>query len=155
MRQTAVAVCVCLTTMLAWPTVKAEQVPAGPVLLLPHIKGSIRLGLDVLVDGQLPTTAWDTFLDRLFDFFDLDGDGSLSRAEASRIFPFPLPGGKELTIDLDKLDADGNGKGSRAELKAFCRSNGFGPFAAWTPTRTGSSPGLSGSTHPTHSASMI
>jgi Ca2+-binding EF-hand superfamily protein len=127
MRQTAVAVCVCLTMILAWPIGKAEQVPAGPVLLFPRSKGPFRLGLDVRVDGQLPTTAWDTFLDRLFDFFDRDGDGSLSQAEVSRIFPFPLPGGKELTIDFDKLDADGNGKGSRAELKAFCRSNGFGP----------------------------
>jgi Ca2+-binding EF-hand superfamily protein len=112
---------------LAWSADRPEQAPAGPVLLFPGAKGPSRLRLDVVVDSQSPTTAWDAFLDRLFDFFDQDGDGLLSRDEASRMFPLPIPGRNELIIDFAKLDADGNGKASRAELKSFCRANGFGP----------------------------
>ena len=41
--------------------------------------------------------------------------------------PLPLPGGKTLTIDFDRLDADRDGKGSKAELKAYCLRHGFTP----------------------------
>jgi Ca2+-binding EF-hand superfamily protein len=98
--------------------------------LLPDAKEAFRLRLNVVVDGQPVATAWETFLDRLFDWFDRDGNGSLSRAEVNRVFPLLLPGGKELILDFAKLDTDGNGKVSRANLKAFCRANGFGPVAA-------------------------
>jgi Ca2+-binding EF-hand superfamily protein len=108
----------------------AEQPLIGPVVLLPGAKQPYRLRLNVSIDGRTPTAAWDAFLDRLFDFFDRDGDDSLSRDEASRLVPLPLPGGKELIIDFAKLDADGNGKGSRAEWKLFCRANGFDPIVA-------------------------
>jgi Ca2+-binding EF-hand superfamily protein len=97
---------------------------------LPNGKESFGLRLELVVDGHPPTAAWDAFLDRLFDWFDRDGDGALSRAEVDRIFPLPLPGGKALTLDFVRLDTDGNGKVSRAELKAFCRANGFGPVIA-------------------------
>jgi Ca2+-binding EF-hand superfamily protein len=120
----AVAVWVLLGAGLAWPAV------AGPVLVLPGAEEPTRLRLEVVVDGQPPTAAWETFLDRLFDWFDRDGDGSLSRAEVNRIFPLPLPGGKELVLDFARLDAGGTGKVSRAELKAFCRDNGFAPVVA-------------------------
>lgn len=127
MKEAAVAVYLCLASCLAGTTEETKPVSASPVLLLPHGKETVRLGLDVFVDGHPPTTAWDNFLDHLFDFFDRDGDGSLNRAEVNCMVPLPVPGGKELIIDLDKLDADGNEKGSREELKAFCRKNGFGP----------------------------
>jgi Ca2+-binding EF-hand superfamily protein len=100
---------------------------SGQVLLLPDAKGPFRLRLEVSVEGRPPTAAWELFLDRLFDWFDRDGDGALSRAEVERMFPLPLPGRKELKMDFARLDADGNGKVSRAELTSFCRRNGFGP----------------------------
>jgi Ca2+-binding EF-hand superfamily protein len=115
---------------LSWSQGRTERPPAGPVLLLPRAKEPLRLMLDMVVDGQPPASAWNTFLDGLFDWFDRDGDGSLNRAEVNRIFPLPLPGGNELTLDFAKLDADGNEKISRAELKAFCRENGFDPVVA-------------------------
>jgi Ca2+-binding EF-hand superfamily protein len=130
MRPADVAVCVILSAGLALPAGGAEQPPAGPVLMLPGANEPVRLRPDVSVDGQPPTAAWEAFLDRLFDWFDRDGDGSLSRAEADRIFPLPLPGGKELTIDFARIDAGGNGKLGRAGLKAFCRENGFTPVVA-------------------------
>jgi Ca2+-binding EF-hand superfamily protein len=115
------------TTHSAGPVAGTERPASYIVLLLPGVEDHLGLRLDLLVDGQSPTAAWEAFLDRLFDWFDLDGDGSLSRAEASRILRLPLPGRNELTIDFDKLDADRNGKVSREELKAYCRANGFGP----------------------------
>ncbi|HEY7326889.1 MAG TPA: hypothetical protein VH592_04590 [Gemmataceae bacterium] len=127
MKEAAVALYLCLASCSAWTMEETKQESADPVLLLPRDQEPFRIRLDVSVDGRPSTTAWGNFLDRLFDFFDRDGDGSLSRAEVSRMLPLPVPGGKELTIDLDKLDVDGNGKGSREELKAFCRNHGFGP----------------------------
>jgi Ca2+-binding EF-hand superfamily protein len=100
---------------------------ALPSVLLRGVERDYRLGLDVTTDGQSPSTAWEAFLDRLFDWFDRNGDGSLGRAEVSRIFPLPLPERNELTIDFDKLDANGDGKATRAELKTYCRDRGFGP----------------------------
>jgi len=127
MKEAAVAAYLCLASCLDWTTEETKQASASPVLLLPRAKEPFRIGLDVFVDGRHPATAWDDFLDRLFDFFDRDSDGSLSRVEVSRMFPLPVPGGKEIIIDLGKLDVDGNGKGSREELKVFCRIHGFGP----------------------------
>jgi Ca2+-binding EF-hand superfamily protein len=110
---------------------------AGPALLLPGEKETLRLRLDVFAEGRYPSAAWETFLDRLFDWFDRDGDGSLSRVEVSRVFPLPLPGGKRLTLDFAKLDTDRNGKVSRAELKAFCRNNGFAPVVVFVEPPSG------------------
>jgi Ca2+-binding EF-hand superfamily protein len=129
-RAAALVPAVLLAAGLAWPA-DVKQAGAkpdpGPVLLLPGAKEPCRLRLEIAVDGQPPAAAWERFLDRLFAHFDTDGDGSLSRAEAARLMPLPLPGGKELVIAFDRLDADGDGKASRAELKAFCRAGGFTP----------------------------
>jgi Ca2+-binding EF-hand superfamily protein len=130
MRRVALAACLFLGPGLALPAAGTERPPSGPVLLLPGADGPLRLRLDVVIDGKPPAAAWGEFLDRLFDYFDRDGDGSLSREEAGRMVALPLPGGKELAIDFARLDADGDGKGSRAELKSFCRANGFGPVVA-------------------------
>jgi Ca2+-binding EF-hand superfamily protein len=102
---------------------------AGPVVLLPGTEMPCRLRLEVMVAGGAPTAAWDEFLARLFAFFDRDGDGSLSRDEVARLFPLPLPDRKSLTFDFARLDP-GNGKVSLAELKAYCRANGFTPVVA-------------------------
>ena len=62
----------------------AAPVAAGdPVLLFPAGDGPARLRLEVTADGKPPDAAWVGFLDKLFDHFDRDGDGSLSPAEAA------------------------------------------------------------------------
>jgi Ca2+-binding EF-hand superfamily protein len=109
------------------PGEAVRRIDSGQVLLLPGEKEPCRLRLEVVIDGKSPALAWETFLDHLFDHFDTNGDGWLSRAEAARIMPLPLPGGKELTIDFARLDTERKGKVGRARLKAFCRANGFTP----------------------------
>lgn len=113
---------VCLVGAAADRPAKA---PTGTVLLFPGEGVPFRLRLEMA--GPAPAKDWDEFLDRLFDHFDRDGDGALSRAEAARIVPLPIPGDRELLIDFGRLDADRDGKGSRSELKAFCRGQGFAP----------------------------
>jgi Ca2+-binding EF-hand superfamily protein len=127
MRRAAAVLCVLLGVGWAGAADRAEQASAGPVLLFPGTKRPVALRLDLVLDGVPPATEWDSFLDSLFDFFDRDGDGALSRAEVGRMPPLPLPGGRELAINFAQLDTDGDGKASRTELKTFCRSNGFTP----------------------------
>src|SRR5262245_33985528 len=99
----------------------------GADLVLLWAGNRVALRLEVLVDGRPPAQAWAAFLDKLFDHFDADRDGSLSPKEVARLLPLPLPGGRELAFDFAKLDANKDGKVSRAELKAFCRRWGFTP----------------------------
>jgi Ca2+-binding EF-hand superfamily protein len=103
-----------------------------PIVSLPTVSltargESIRIELDILVDGHPPTVAWDQFLDRFFDFFDRDNDGALTQTESERMPPLPLPDQKQLTLGFLKLDSDSSGRVSRAELKNFCREGGYTP----------------------------
>jgi Ca2+-binding EF-hand superfamily protein len=116
---------------LLWAEEKVGEAQLPPVLRLPGAKEPSRLRLDVVLEGRSPTKDWEAFLDRLFDYFDRDGDGWLSRAEVARTFPLPLPGRKELVLDFDKLDEDRNAKVSRRELRSFCQANGFCPVVGF------------------------
>jgi Ca2+-binding EF-hand superfamily protein len=100
--------------------------PTAPVLQFPGTAEPSRIRLEVKVVGKSPEQAWEAFLERFFDYFDRDGDGSLSKVEIGRMFPLPLTGGNELKFDFAKLDSDGDGKVSRSELKSYCRQEGFG-----------------------------
>jgi Ca2+-binding EF-hand superfamily protein len=111
----------------------AVQATAGEVeLLFPTGDVATRLRLDESAGGESPERAWQAFLDRLFDYFDRNGDGFLSPAEAARVFPLPLTGGREVTLDFAALDTDRDGKASRAEFRAFYRSRGFTPVVTVT-----------------------
>jgi Ca2+-binding EF-hand superfamily protein len=96
---------------------------ADSVLRFPMGGSAVSLRLDV-PDAE---PAWAAFLDALFDHFDRDRDGTLSPAEAARVFPLPLPGGKSVAVDFATLDADRDGKASRDEFRAFYRGRGFTP----------------------------
>jgi Ca2+-binding EF-hand superfamily protein len=96
-------------------------------LLFPSGAGSARVRLELTSGGESPERAWSAFLDRLFDYFDRNGDGFLSPADANRVFPLPLSGSREVAMDFAALDTDRDGKGSRAEFRAFYRKRGFTP----------------------------
>jgi Ca2+-binding EF-hand superfamily protein len=106
------------------------QEPAPPSaeivdLVLPG--GKQRLRLELHVEGPAPAATWEAFLDRWFDYFDRDGDGTLSRAEAGRIFALPLPGGKSAAFDFGHADTNGDGKITRAEMRAYYTRASFTP----------------------------
>jgi Ca2+-binding EF-hand superfamily protein len=124
------AVWVLLIASLAWAG-GPDGTPADLLLVLPGAPSPVRLRLDVAVDGQPPAAAWQAFLDRLFDWFDQDGDGFLSRAEVGRMFPLPLLRGQKLIINFARLDTDGSGNVTRSRLRSYCRENGFGPVVAF------------------------
>jgi Ca2+-binding EF-hand superfamily protein len=114
-------------------TAGAARVSADEVeLLFPAGDAATHLRLDVSAGSESPERAWSAFLDRLFDYFDRNADGFLSPAEAARVFPLPLTGGREVAMDFAALDADRDGKASRAEFLAFYRSRGFTPMVTVT-----------------------
>jgi Ca2+-binding EF-hand superfamily protein len=85
------------------------------------------------VDGRPLRAVWEDFVGQVFKYADADGDGVLSRAEAERAPPpaVLLGGGFPGNIPLptfDALDSDKNGKVTRAELAAYYRRSGAGPF---------------------------
>ncbi len=104
--------------------------PEGADITFPAGDKTAVLRVVVTVDERSPELAWGAFLDKLFDYFDRDGDGFLSRDEAARVFPLPLPDGREAKMDFTRLDTDGDGKGSRSEFRTFYRAAGFAPVVA-------------------------
>jgi Ca2+-binding EF-hand superfamily protein len=104
--------------------------PSGVDVAFPTDDGSARLNVTVTDGGASPETAWAAFLDKLFGYFDRDGDGTLSPTEAGRVFPLPLPDGRNVKADFASLDADKNGKVSKGEFRDFYRQAGFTPVVA-------------------------
>jgi Ca2+-binding EF-hand superfamily protein len=96
-----------------------------PILTLLGGNQPFSLRLDGNIDSD-----WNRFLDHLFDHFDRDGNGVLSREEVGRMVPLPLPRGRELTLDFARIDTNRDGKVERNELKRFCKINGFAPMVA-------------------------
>lgn len=122
-RLASLLICLALTQS-AWPQAPAEALD----LVLPGAKEHLRF--EIVIQGESPTAKWNAFLDRWFDFYDVDGDGLLDKREAARIFPMPLPGNQSAAFDFAKADANADGKITRAELKAYYRAAGFTPVLA-------------------------
>jgi Ca2+-binding EF-hand superfamily protein len=97
-----------------------------PVLIRAH----------VLVDGKPLAQVWDAFIDRVFKYLDVNGDGVLSKEEAERVPPpqtlfdtfFLQPGGRVVGPSLATLGANQGGKVTRQELADYYRKNGAAPF---------------------------
>ena len=103
-----------------------------PVLIRMHV----RMG-----DRPYDAT-WVVFMDKLFDWFDKDKDGTLSPAEVAR-----LPSGASLAnqtqggiqgndakgVPFAAIDADKDGKVTRREFRAFYRHGGFPGYKVYSP----------------------
>jgi len=116
---------------IAWIAIWPAFVWADdPSLLLPAKDKTLRLQLSIRATDQPPEQAHDAFLNRLFAFFDRDGNNSLSADEAARVFSLPSAAGRNIVMDFANLDADDDGKGSLAEFKTFYYRAGFIPIVA-------------------------
>lgn len=116
-----------LLSLLGLFLTAATGAAADPVLQLPGQKQPLLLRLVVTVDGADPEVAWTKFLDQLFDSWDADKSGTLSRSDVARFFPLPLPDRRSLSLDFVRLDRTGAGQVQRADFRAYCRSGGFAP----------------------------
>ena len=108
-------------------TLAAPVRGADADLVFPNGEKPARLRIEVTDGGNSPEAAWGAFLDKFFAHFDRDGNGTLSEAEAKRVFPLPLPGGKAVAPDFAAMDADRDGKVTPAEFRAYYRAKGFTP----------------------------
>jgi len=125
----ALLLAVMLTAVIPAGSADAPRGPAQDVLLLGE-SGPVLLRWQLLIDGQPCSAAWQHYLDKLFADLDRNGDGSLNRPEATRtpsadFLQAFLQGSLNLeaaaaTVPFNQLDADGDGRGSRAELAAYC-----------------------------------
>jgi Ca2+-binding EF-hand superfamily protein len=113
----------------------------------------VLLRLHVQIDGKPYTAAWDDFMKKLFDYLDVNGDGTLSKEEAARVPTVGLlrnhysgviainDGGGNVA-PFAELDADKDGKVTRDELKAYYRRNGLGSFQVRAASGQGKSGAL-------------
>src|SRR5262245_13465494 len=96
-----------------------------PVLIRMHLRAG-----DKVYDAE-----WQTWMDKLFAWFDKNNDGTLNAAEAARL-PQPqtlsmqLQGNPNLfnqsAVQMAAVDANKDGKVTKEEFKAFYRNNGLG-----------------------------
>jgi Ca2+-binding EF-hand superfamily protein len=87
----------------------------------------------VRVDGKPYRAAWDNFVDRVFKFVDLNGDGVLDKNELERMPPAQLLIGGAPIIYSPGIAAPGpdrnkDGKVTRDEFAAFLRRLGASAF---------------------------
>jgi Ca2+-binding EF-hand superfamily protein len=94
-----------------------------------------RIVVQAEVDGKPLSTIWDETFDRMFAFFDRNGDGALDTKEAALVPPplalrqamsngFTPPSGP--APPLSEIDRDGDGKVSLGELARLYRGAGLG-----------------------------
>ena len=135
MRRALPALALCLGAALLAPG--AAPPPAGGGDRIDFVfLGSDRpylIRFHVRVGDKPYGAAWDTFVEKLFAWFDTDGDGVLSKAEAGRL-PQPsviahLAQAGVITYlppaPLAAIDTNKDGKVSKAEFRTYYDRNGL------------------------------
>ncbi len=112
----------------------------------------VRIRLHISVAERPFPAAWNDYMRSVFDFADVNGDGLLSKEEAKRIpsaeFLGTLMAGAfslqttKISAPFAELDADGNGKVTLAEMKAYYRKAGQGPLQLQSSPTEGTSQAL-------------
>lgn len=102
----------------------------------------VVIRLHVEIDGKGFQERWDSYMSRLFQFLDRDGDGALSEAEGSRatspqqlqqqmrgqlLFNRGQQGGAA-NANFGEMDTDSDRKVTLDELALYYRRNGCGPL---------------------------
>jgi len=123
------------------PAVKEKEATGGDVQTLVYL-GEMRpllVRLHILIEGKPYSTAWDAFMAKLFEYEDVNGDGTLNKEEAARVPTvqmlkthysgvigiFSNPGNN---APFAELDANKDGKVTLDEFKAYFRKTGLGSF---------------------------
>src|SRR5262249_30492692 len=97
----------------------------------------LLIRLHIRLDDRPFRTAWEGFINELFDKLDTNKDGVLDRAEAARIPPpqeifsaqqFFGGFGGGIGGFRNSADSDGDGKVTRQEFADYYRKNGGAPF---------------------------
>jgi Ca2+-binding EF-hand superfamily protein len=137
----------------AAPTRPAQQGTTDDTQTLVYLGETrpIILRMHVLIDGKPYSVAWEGFMKKLFDYLDVNRDGSLDRTEAGRVPSVQLLRNHYVGIigifenggnvpSFNELDTNKDGKVSPEELRAYYRKSGLGAFQM----RGGSGQGKSG-----------
>jgi Ca2+-binding EF-hand superfamily protein len=97
----------------------------------------VRLRLHVRCGDRPYDAVWSGWMDRLFAWFDHDGDGVLRGKDVSRL-PQPgtlqnqaqgaIGGGGGAAVSMSQVDTNKDGVVSKAEFKAYFRNGGLRPL---------------------------
>jgi Ca2+-binding EF-hand superfamily protein len=94
----------------------------------------VFIRMHLLVGDKPYAAAWEAWMDKLFTWFDKDGNGFLDQKEAARLqqaqyLQFMIQGtifgGGAPTVPLAQVDTNKDGKVSREEFHAYYRNNGI------------------------------
>jgi Ca2+-binding EF-hand superfamily protein len=93
----------------------------------------IFIRLHLRVDGKAFRDVWDGYIDHVFRYVDVNGDGWLSKAELERLPPMQTlygssPAYSKTGGSMEALDTNRDGKVSREELGQYFRRVGAVPF---------------------------
>jgi len=97
----------------------------------------VLIRLHVRVGEQPYDVTWIAWMDRLFNWFDVNNDGVLDKGEAARVIPANnlqqmmgggINGAFPPALPLAQLDTNRDGKVSKEEFRAYFRKNGMGPM---------------------------
>jgi Ca2+-binding EF-hand superfamily protein len=138
----AAAGCLSLATAAADPPKAPPAAPDVQDLVFLSTTRPVFLRLHLLVDGKPFQAVWNSYMQRLFAYFDRDGDGIVTKDEGERVPSAQqllrqmqgdgVFGGEDGRARFADLDADGDGIVTPEELAAYYRRFGAGPLVLAT-----------------------